>query len=142
MAASNWKFLPRTGLVFGVGRCTALNLKDEFCSALLMSANDFIRFSKGEAETRRAIQAFQEISFFPQVVGAIDGSHIPIITSKNDPNDYYNRKQFHSIVLQGVACADGRFIHVSTGYAESIHDARVLCMSSLVNEVEWKIGQY
>ena len=131
-----------TGLVFGVGRCTALNLKDEFCSVLLMSANDFIKFSKGEAETRRAIQAFQEISFFPQVVGAIDGSHIPVITSKNDPNDYYNRKQFHSIVLQGVAGADGRFIHVSTGYAGSIHDARVLCMSSLVNEVEWKIGQY
>ena len=81
-----------TGLVFGVKRCTALNLKDEFCSALLMSAKDFIKFSKGEAETRRALQAFQEISFFPQVVGAIDGSHIPIITPKNDPNDYYNRK--------------------------------------------------
>ena len=27
-----------TGLVFGVGRCTAMKLKDEFCSALLMSA--------------------------------------------------------------------------------------------------------
>ena len=125
-----------TGLVFGVGRCTAMNLKDEFCLALLKSANDFIKFPKGEAETRRAIQAFQEISCFPQVVGAIDGSHIPIIAPKNDPNDYYNRKQFHSIVLQGVADADGRFIHVSTGYAGSIHDARVLRMSSLVNEVE------
>ncbi|KAM7427891.1 hypothetical protein ABFA07_021040 [Porites harrisoni] len=125
-----------TGLVFGVGRCTAMNLKDEFCSALLMSANDFIKFPKGEAETKRAIQAFQEISCFPQVVGAIDRSHIPIIAPKIDPNDYYNRKQFHSIVLQGVADADGRFIHVSTGYAGSIHDARVLRMSSLVNEVE------
>lgn len=67
-----------TGLVFGVGRCTAMNLKDEFCSALLMRANHFITFPKGEAETRRAIQAFQEISSFPQVVGAIGGSHIPI----------------------------------------------------------------
>ena len=83
MAASNWKFLPERG-TFGVGKCTALNLKDEFCSAPLMSANNFIKFSKGEAETRRAIQAFQEISFFPQVVGAIDGSHIP---------DYYVKKR-------------------------------------------------
>ena len=113
-----------------------MNLKDEFCSALLMSANDFIKFPKGEVETRRAIQKFQEISCFPQVVGAIDGSHIPIIAPKNDPDDYYNRKQFHSIVLQGLADADGRFIHVCTGYAGSIHDARVLRMSSLVNEVE------
>ena len=58
-----------TGLVFGVGRCTAMNLKDKFCSALLLSANDFIKFPKGEAEMKRAIQAFQEISCFPQVVG-------------------------------------------------------------------------
>ena len=38
--------------------------------------------------------------------------------------------------MQGVADAQGRFIHVSTGYAGSIHDARVLPMSSLTNEVE------
>ena len=31
-----------TGLVFGVGRCTALKLKDEFCSALLMTAKDLL----------------------------------------------------------------------------------------------------
>ena len=125
-----------TGLVFGVGRCTALKLKDEFSSALLTTAKGYIKFPKGEAKTRRAIEEFQEISCFPQVVGAIDGSHIPIIAPKNDPNDYYNRKQFHSIVLQGVADAEGRFIHVSTGYAGSIHDARVLRMISLVKEVE------
>ena len=93
--------------------------------------SDFIKFPKGEVETRKAIQAFQEISSFSQVVGAIDGSHIPIIAPKNDANDYYNRKQFHSIVLQGVADAD-----VCTGYAGSIHDARVLRMTSLASEVE------
>ena len=54
-----------TGLVFGVGGCTAMNLKDEFCSALPMSANDFIKFPKGEAETRRAIEAFP-IPLFPK----------------------------------------------------------------------------
>ena len=118
-----------TGLTFGVGRCTALKLKDEFCS-------DFIKFPKGEAETRHAIKEFQEISSFPQVVGAIDGSHIPIIAPNEDANDYYNRKQFHSVILQGVTDAQGRFIHFSTWYAGSIHDARVLRMSSLMNEVE------
>lgn len=60
----------------------------------------------------------------------------PLLRPKNDPKDYYNRKQFHSVVLQGVADTRGRFIHVSTGYAGSIHDARVLHMSSLVKKVE------
>ena len=74
-----------TGLVFRVGRCTALKLKDEFCAALLMTAKDFIKFPKGEGETRKAVEAFQEISCFPQVFGAIDGSHIPIIAPKKRP---------------------------------------------------------
>ena len=30
-------------------------------------------------------------------------------------------------------------MHVSTGYAGTIHDTRVLCMSSLLNEVEDRI---
>lgn len=69
------------------------------------------------------------------MVDAIDGSHIPITAPNEDANDYYNRKQFHRVVLQGVADAKGCLIHVSTGYAGSIHDARVLRMSFLINEV-------
>ena len=102
---------------------------------LLSTSDDRLRLYK-VPEMRRAIEEFQEISCFPQVVGAIDGSNIPIFAPKNDPNDYYNRKQFHSIVLQGVTDAKGRFIHVSTGYAGSIHDAQVLRIRSLVKEVE------
>ena len=113
-----------------------MNLKDEFCTALLPRANDFIKFPKTEAETRQSIQEFQDISRFPQVVGALDGSHIPIRAPKEDPNEYVNRKSFHSIVLQGVAGANGKFLHVSTGYAGSIHDARVLRMSSLLPAIE------
>ena len=59
------------GIVFRVGRCTAINLKDKFCSALLISAKKFIKFTKGEAETRRAV-------------------HIPIVVSNTDSKDYYN----------------------------------------------------
>ena len=79
VAACNWRFVQdyRTCL-----RCTALKLKAEFCAALLMNAKEFMKFSKGEAETRKAIEAFHEISCFPQVVSAIDGSHIPIIAPK------------------------------------------------------------
>ena len=124
------------GLTFGIGRCTAMNVKDEFCSALMRRANDFIKFPKAEAETRQAIQKFQDISHFPQVVGALDGSHIPIKAPKEELNEYVNRKSFHCIVLQGVADANRKFLHVSTSYAGSIHDARVLRMSSLLTAIE------
>ena len=70
------------------------------------------------------------------MVGAIDRSHVLIIAPKNDPSDYYNRKQFYSVVLQGVADARGHFIHMSSGCARSIHDERVLRISALVKKVE------
>ena len=54
----------------------------------------------------------------------------------DDPNQYYNRKSFHSIVLQGIVDSNGRFIHVSTGYPGSIHDARILRKSKIPEEVE------
>ena len=69
-------------------------------------------------------------------MGALDGSHIPIKAPKDDPNEYVNRKSFYSIVFQGVADANGKFLHVSTGYAGSIHDARVLRMSALLTAIE------
>ena len=116
------------GLTFGIGRCTAMNVKEEFCSALMRQANNFIKFPKTEAETRKSIQEFQDISRFPQVVGALDGSHIAIKAPKQDPNEYVNRKNFYSIVLQGVTDANGKFLHVST--------ARVLRMSSLLTAIE------
>lgn len=124
------------GQSFGVGRATAMKIKDSFCSALLDRINDFIKFPRTEAETRKCIEGFQNISTFPQVVGALDGSHIPIATPMESPNEYVNRKQFHSIILQGVADSDKKFLHVSTGYAGSIHDARVLRISSLFTAVE------
>ena len=39
---------------------------------------------------------------FPQCVGVIDGSHIPIIAPKEQPEDYYNRKHFFSINVQAI----------------------------------------
>jgi len=37
----------------------------------------------------------------PGIVGAIDGSHIPITQPPENSQDFYNRKQFHSIIFQG-----------------------------------------
>ncbi|XP_011068560.1 PREDICTED: uncharacterized protein LOC105154604 [Acromyrmex echinatior] len=35
------------------------------------------------------------------VIGIIDGCHIPCKAPIDNPNDFYNRKVFHSIILQG-----------------------------------------
>ena len=133
LEVSRWKFVQKRGINIWNRPLHSHEYqgRTEFCSALLRRANDFIQFSKTEAETRQTIQEFQNIGRFPQVVGALDGSHIPIKAPRNDPNECVNRKIFHSIVLQGVADANG--------YTGSIHDAHVPRMSSFPAAIEMEI---
>jgi len=45
--------------------------------------------------------------------------------SHNNPTDYYNRKRFHSVILQAVCDSKKRFIDVLIGMPGRMHDARV-----------------
>ena len=77
------------------------------------------------------IEGFKNNHGFPQCVGAVDGTHIPIISPQDCPADYYNRKGWHSIILQGTVDHAGRFIDVYVGWPGRVHDARVFANSSL-----------
>ena len=48
---------------------------------------------------REIVQEFETLWGFPQVVGAVDGTHIPILKPTECPSDYYNRKGFYSILI-------------------------------------------
>ncbi|XP_044764703.1 putative nuclease HARBI1 [Coccinella septempunctata] len=69
------------------------------------------------------------------VIGAIDGTHIPITTPSYMSNKYLNRKQYHSIVLQGVCDASYIFTDCFAGCPGSVHDARVYRMSPLFKQI-------
>lgn len=80
-------------------------------------------------------QEFIQRNGFQGIVDAIDGTHIPIKTPKNNPQSYVNRKHFHSLQLQCVGLHNRLFSHVFIGYPGSVHDARVLQNSDL-----WDVG--
>ena len=62
---------------------------------------------------REIVQEFETLWGFPQVVEAVDGTHIPILKPTECPSDYYNRKGFYSILIQGVVDSQGCFIDVN-----------------------------
>ncbi|XP_020895254.1 putative nuclease HARBI1 [Exaiptasia diaphana] len=66
-----------------------------------------------------------------QVVGSVDGFHIPILKPNDSPEDYINRKKFHSIILQALVDSNYLFRDIYVGWPDKVHDSRVFKNSSL-----------
>ncbi|KAJ8018434.1 Protein ANTAGONIST OF LIKE HETEROCHROMATIN PROTEIN 1 [Holothuria leucospilota] len=128
--ATNVEFRTLSTL-FGVGRSTACKITHEVASALrTVFEQEYLQFPEGDA-LMDIVHGFETRWGFPQVAGAIDGSHIPILAPVDFPNDYYNRKGHHSIVLQAVVDYRYRFTDVFIGWPGSVHDARILSNSDI-----------
>ncbi len=98
-------------------------------------AAQFICWPSGE-RLKQVTEQFQRKKGLPHCIGAIDGSHIPIKAPYDNPEQYVNRKKFHSVQLQGVCDADRFFTDVYCAYPGSVHDARVLRNSPLYQDAQ------
>ena len=101
-------------------------------SSKMSSRKDqFINFPLTRRDREEKMNEFIDEYGIPQTVGAIDGCHIEINAPPQNKEDYYNRKQHDSVILQAIVDCSLKFLHVSVGYPGSIHDARVLRLSGL-----------
>ena len=120
--------------LFGLGCSTVGTIVIETCQAICDNLLPrYVKIPKGE-KLRESIQGFETRWGFPQVGGAIDGSHIPIIKPQDCPSDYFNRKNFYSVIIQGVVDFRGRFIDMYMGWPGKCHDARVFVNSSFYSK--------
>jgi hypothetical protein len=71
-----------------------------------------------------------------QIAGAVDCREIPIITPKEDPASYYNRKHFHSVKLQAIVDNAGNFRDTFIGWPGRSHDARSFVNSPIYTKLE------
>ncbi|XP_054843778.1 uncharacterized protein LOC129335367 [Eublepharis macularius] len=113
--------------LFGIGRSTVAASLMEFCFAVEVEL-----FSKTVClgpDIGLVMEGFRNLGF-PHCIGAIDGSHIPICAPGGRPDQYGNRKNFSSILLQGTVDASGRFIDAEVGWSGKNHDAFVFSHSA------------
>ena len=112
--------------LFGVGLSSVCVTVNQVCEAIVvLFGPQYIKLPQGEG-WQTVVDGFLQRWQFPQCVGAMDGSHIPIIAPPVNAKDYYNRKGFQSILLQGVVDHQCKFMDVYIGWPGSVHDARVL----------------
>ena len=105
------------GLMIGLAKPTVVKCCHEYVEAICCLQDDFIKFPSTRAEISRKIEGFSEKSKVPNVVAAIDGSHIPIKAPKENHEDYFNRKHFYSYLVQGIVDSSGLFLSVATGFS-------------------------
>lgn len=78
----------------------------------------------------------------PGVVGAIDGTFIPIRAPTQNPEVYNNRKCFHSITLQAICDHQRRFTDVFVGYPSSVGDARIFRNSDFFKAANGNVNNF
>ncbi len=88
--------------LFGIAKSSVCSIVHDFCKAVhhvLMP--DYIKLPQGD-DLQEVLRGFRQRWGFPQCAGAIDGSHIPVTAPEENHVDYFTRKGWHSVLLQGV----------------------------------------
>lgn len=75
---------------------------------------------------------------FPNCIGAIDGKHCQIKCPPGSGSSYFNYLKYFSILLQGVADANKKFITIEVGARGKQSDGGVFASSTLFNLIESK----
>ena len=120
--------------LFGVGTSTACTITNEVCRTIVrLLAAEYIQMPTGH-RLRDVVRGFRDICRLPRIGGAVDGTHIPIVAPSIHPQDYYNRKSFYSVVLQGTVDCDLLFTNVFIGWPGRVHDARIFANSWLYRQ--------
>lgn len=100
------------------------SIVDGITSAQMVS--DWIKWPIGNDLIRHS-SYFGEKYHLANILGVVDGTHIPIMSPSKDPFElaYVNRKHYHSLNVQIVCGANYEIIHVDASNVGSAHDARV-----------------
>ena len=119
------------GHLFGVSKSTVCVVTKEVCASIVQCMlPDYVQVPTGAA-LEEVVKAFKTDHGFPQCAGAVDGTHIPIMSPQECPADYYNRKGWHSIILPGTVDSNGRLVDIYVRWPGRVHDAWVFANSSL-----------
>ena len=94
------------GLMVGLAKPTVVKLCHEFVQEICRHQDEFIKFPSTAAEIAKKIKGFDNKSKLPNVVGATDGSHVPIKPPKINHEDYFNWKHFYSFLVQMLRLTD------------------------------------
>ncbi|KAI4463258.1 hypothetical protein MML48_4g00000705 [Holotrichia oblita] len=118
------------GKRFNMGKASLSNSFTLIINALNKIAPNIISWPTFD-KIPDVIQGFHRISGVNNVVGAIDGTFIPIKAPVVDPEVYITRKSNYAMTLQAVCIRNLKFTNCFMGYPGSVSDTRIFRNSTL-----------
>ncbi|KAL2095531.1 hypothetical protein ACEWY4_007679 [Coilia grayii] len=127
-------FLQVVGDGHGLCKASVCRSVEVVTAALLRQVPAHIHFSDTREERAPIQQQFFGRSNIPQVVGAVDGTLVPIITPHEDGHLFISRKGYAAINTQVICDHQGVFLDVVARWPGSTHDAYVFQDSAIGRE--------
>lgn len=128
----------------GVVKSTVSKIVTKVSHSIALLRETFIYMPKSKTDIQQSAQNFYKIAKFPNVVAAIDCTHVKIISPGGDTAELFrNRKGFYSINVQTMCDADLKITNIVARWQGSAHDSNIFRNSRVYAEFEsGKFGKY
>ena len=116
-------FCRSVGCRFDLGKSTLSAIFMRVVTALNEISSEIIFWPNIEQRQRIAL-SFQASAKIEGIVGAIDGTYVPMKAPSVNPDVYVNRECFHAITLQAI-CDKMSILDCFAGYPSRVSDKRI-----------------
>ena len=125
----------------GLGVSTVCTIVNEVTKAIVENLWDECvtkHMPKSEEEFKKKMIDMEQFWQFPYCWAAVDGCHIPIKCPPGGPEsrkEYYNFKNFYSVIMMGLVDSNYRFIWGTCGFPGNSHDAIIFQSTKLWSDI-------
>ncbi|KAJ1206960.1 hypothetical protein NDU88_002353 [Pleurodeles waltl] len=123
-------FQTTVAMASGMSQPMFSNVLTRVLSALLKHMRSYIVFPQVE-DLPTVKGDFYVLGHIPNIIGAIDGTHVAFVPPRRNEQVYRNCKSYHSMNVQTMCLADQYISHVNAKYPGSVHDTYILRNSSI-----------
>lgn len=121
---------------FRMGKTTVSEIVSSTCKIIWKVLQPEYMPVPTEEQLRQVIDEYFRRWNFPNCFGSVDGKHCQFRNPPHSGSTYFNYLRYFSIVLQGVADADKKFITIDVGGYGRQHDASTFRSSALFSKLQ------
>lgn len=125
----------------GISQSTFSRILPDVLRGIIRLCPRLIRFPYSAQEQQEVMEDFLRKTGFPNVIGAIDCTHVAIRAPHVNEYMYVNRKNFHSINVQLICDARMAILNAVARWPGSTHDSFIVRNCSVGNRLEAGAGR-